>query len=124
MAFDANLIRHWGLSNETAYGVTMFCLTCDRLGVPRPVSVQNDFSLCFRSFEEGLAEACSPGNCDLGLMAYGVLNGGALSAKYIEGSEEPTSRFRFAKPGFQARYYSPRANAWRALVTSVLLDHC
>tara|TARA_B100000513_G_C11819554_1_gene158476 strand:- start:236 stop:598 length:363 start_codon:yes stop_codon:yes gene_type:complete len=44
-------------------------------------------------------------------MAYGVLNGGALSAKYIEGSEEPGSRFRFAKPGFQARYYSPRANA-------------
>ena len=23
---------------------TMFCLTCDRLGVPRPVSVQNDFN--------------------------------------------------------------------------------
>ena len=42
--FDAQLIRHWGLSNETAYGVTMFCLTCDRLGVPRPVSVQNDFN--------------------------------------------------------------------------------
>ena len=42
--FDKGLIKDWGLSNENAYGVTMFCLTCDRLGCPRPVSVQNDFS--------------------------------------------------------------------------------
>ena len=33
-----------GPVERTAYGVTMFCLTCDRLGVPRPVSVQNDFN--------------------------------------------------------------------------------
>ena len=53
------LIKRWALSNENNYGatgqmashamraleVTMFCLTCDRLGVPRPVCVQNDYSL-------------------------------------------------------------------------------
>ena len=33
---DLGLIRHWALSNENAYGLTMFCLACDRLGVPRP----------------------------------------------------------------------------------------
>ena len=43
--FDLGLIRHWALSNENAYGLTMFCLACDRLGVPRPVCVQNDMSL-------------------------------------------------------------------------------
>lgn len=32
--------------------VTMFCLTCDKLGVPRPVCVQNDYSLNNRTFDE------------------------------------------------------------------------
>ena len=78
--FDANLIRHWALSNETAYGVTMFCLTCDRLGVPRPVSVQNDFNFNNRTFETSCAEACH----HLGVvgMPYGALGGGALTGKY------------------------------------------
>ena len=37
---DAGLIRHWGLSNENSFGITMFCLACDRLGVPRPVACE------------------------------------------------------------------------------------
>lgn len=41
-------IRHWGLCNETTYGVTMMCETAKRLGVPLPVSVQNDYSICDR----------------------------------------------------------------------------
>ena len=32
--FELGLIKHWALSNENAYGLTMFCLACDRLGVP------------------------------------------------------------------------------------------
>ena len=38
-------IKAWGLSNETAYGVTMFCETAKRLGVALPCCIQNDFSL-------------------------------------------------------------------------------
>ena len=30
--FDLGLIKHWGLSNENAYGVTMFCLAADKRG--------------------------------------------------------------------------------------------
>ena len=29
---EAGLIRHWGLSNETAFGITMFCVIADKLG--------------------------------------------------------------------------------------------
>ena len=29
--FDLGLIKHWALSNENAYGLTMFCLACDRV---------------------------------------------------------------------------------------------
>ena len=38
---DKGLIKHWGLSNENAYGITMFCLAADKLGIQRPVSCQN-----------------------------------------------------------------------------------
>ena len=44
----AGKIRYWGLSNETAYGVTMMCETAKRLGVPLPITIQNDYSLCER----------------------------------------------------------------------------
>ena len=59
-------IRHWGLSNETATGVERFSSEARRLGVPPPVSIQNDFSLVCRHFEEELAEACAPSNCNIG----------------------------------------------------------
>ena len=50
-------VRSWGLSNETAYGLTMFCETARRLGVPLPLCTQNDFSLVYRGYEEETAEA-------------------------------------------------------------------
>lgn len=49
-------IRHWGLSNETSFGVCAFAEACRRLGVPPPVSIQNDFGLLYRTFEGELAE--------------------------------------------------------------------
>ena len=44
----AGKIKNWGLSNESAYGVTMFCETAKRLEVPLPITIQNDYSLCDR----------------------------------------------------------------------------
>lgn len=34
-------VRHWGLSNETTYGVCRFCEVAAKLAVPPPVSIQN-----------------------------------------------------------------------------------
>ena len=48
-------IRHYGLSNETPWGVMKYCMEADRQGAPRPVSIQNPYSLLNRSFEIGLA---------------------------------------------------------------------
>ena len=47
------------MSNESTFGVCQHVATCDRLGVRRPVTIQNSFSLLHRSFEGELAEACS-----------------------------------------------------------------
>ena len=113
-------IRAWGLSNETSFGVCAFAEACARLGVPPPVSIQNDFGLCFRTYESELAEACAPHNHNLGLLAYGVLNGGALSGKYLPGADapaEPDARFNFVQrkevgaPSFQWRYKGEPSNA-------------
>eukprot|EP00929_Paragymnodinium_shiwhaense_P021336 TRINITY_DN13940_c0_g1_i1.p1 TRINITY_DN13940_c0_g1~~TRINITY_DN13940_c0_g1_i1.p1 ORF type:complete len:421 (-),score=62.42 TRINITY_DN13940_c0_g1_i1:111-1319(-) len=105
-------VRHWGLSNETSYGVMMFCHTADRLGVPRPISIQNDFSLVDRRFETELAETCY--YMDLSLLAYGPLAGGALSGKYTLSSAAKTSEGLQSRgkddsrhtlyPKFQTRY--------------------
>lgn len=73
---DAGLIKHWGLSNENAYGITMFCITCDKLGVPRPVSCQNDFSLCDRMYENDTAEAAY--RFGIVGLPYGCLAGAIL----------------------------------------------
>jgi len=106
---DAGLIKHWGLSNETAYGVTMFCTACDKLGVPRPVSIQNDFNYNNRVFEGDVAEACH--HFGVVGMPYGALAGGALtgklhSAKYA--GDRPLAETRHKKtPDFQPRYCSP-----------------
>ena len=102
-------IREWGVSNETSYGVCSFMEACARLRVKKPITIQNDFGLLYRSFEGELAETCSRRHHNVSLLAYGVLNGGALSGKYLEGGDAtPESRFNFA-PGFQPRYRAERS---------------
>eukprot|EP00635_Sarcinochrysidales_sp_CCMP3193_P009490 CAMPEP_0118915454 /NCGR_PEP_ID=MMETSP1166-20130328/15621_1 /TAXON_ID=1104430 /ORGANISM="Chrysoreinhardia sp, Strain CCMP3193" /LENGTH=393 /DNA_ID=CAMNT_0006855151 /DNA_START=18 /DNA_END=1199 /DNA_ORIENTATION=+ len=109
--FDLGLIKDWGLSNENAYGVTMICTTCDRLGVPRPVSIQNDFSLNNRTYENDVLEAA----LEFGVVGlpYGALAGGVLTAKYDDpkyAGDRPLDLARHnAKPDFQGRYNNPNS---------------
>ena len=50
-------IRGWGMCNDNAFGLTACCEVAKRLGVPPPVSMQNDFSMNDRRAEEnGVAE--------------------------------------------------------------------
>lgn len=103
--FDAKLIKNWGLSNETSFGIMSFCAACDRNNVPRPVSVQNDCSMTNRGFEEQLAEVCRHFN--IAGMPYGALAGGTLSGKYdnADGQEPPSKKARHLQfPKFQPRY--------------------
>lgn len=100
-----------GLSNETPFGVCQICATADKLGVPRPISIQNDFSLLDRRFEGHLAEACAPSNYNLSLLPYGPLAGGTLSDKYHFGNTPPEGARHVLHAGFQPRYHSARSRA-------------
>ena len=45
----------------------------EKLGMPPPATIQNVYSLLCRSYEEGLAEACSPRHHNVGLLPWSVL---------------------------------------------------
>lgn len=77
-------LRGWGLCNDNAFGLTACCEISKRLGVPPPVSMQNDFSLIDRRAEEnGVSEASSPIHENVGFMAYNALAGGVLAGTYL-----------------------------------------
>lgn len=100
----AGKIRHYGLSNETTWGVCEFHRAARTLGVPGPVTLQNSYSLVSRSADGDLAEALF--REQMSLLAYSPLAGGMLSGKYLDGALPPASRFalfdtlgqRFRKP--------------------------
>ena len=75
---DDGKIRSWGLCNDNAYGLTGCTRTAKSLGVTPPCSIQGDFSLIDRKSEEnGVAEAASPYNENVGFMSYNALAGGS-----------------------------------------------
>lgn len=94
----AGKIRGWGMCNDNAYGLAASCAAAKMIGVPPPVSMQNDFSLIDRRSEEnGVSEASSPIHENVGFMAYNVLAGGYLTGKYLNG-QPPT----YDNPSFAA----------------------
>jgi diketogulonate reductase-like aldo/keto reductase len=56
---DEGKVRHWGLSNESSFGVMRHCQAADSLRLPRPVSVQNCFNMLHR-FVFAILYAASP----------------------------------------------------------------
>jgi len=83
-------IRHWGLSNETPWGVMSFLRKAEENGLPKPVSIQNPYNLLNRSYEVGLAEISMREN--IGLLAYSPLAFGLLTGKFHDGSDVSNSR--------------------------------
>jgi|AntRauTorckE5430_2_1112549.scaffolds.fasta_scaffold11674_2 aryl-alcohol dehydrogenase-like predicted oxidoreductase len=82
---QAGKVRGWGLCNDNAYGLTACTRTAKMLGTTPPCSIQGDFSIIDRKSEEnGVAEAASKYNENVGFMAYNALAGGMLTGKYME----------------------------------------
>lgn len=98
----AGKIRHIGISNETPWGLMNYLQVAEKNGLPRPMSIQNSYSLLNRSFEVGLAEMAIREKA--GLLAYSPMAFGRLSGKYITGDDKPGDRInQFAK---MSRYNS------------------
>ncbi|WP_415889552.1 NADP(H)-dependent aldo-keto reductase [Neptuniibacter sp. SY11_33] len=87
---DEGLIRHVGLSNETAWGAMKFLAYAEQLGLPRVVSVQNPYNLLNRSSEVGLTEVLL--REQVSLLPYSPMAFGTLSGKYLNGGQPEKGR--------------------------------
>ena len=87
---QAGKIRHFGLSNETAWGIAKWLQLSELHRLPRVVSIQNEYSLLCRHFESDLSEIAL--NEDCGLLAWSPLCRGMVSGKYLNGARPEGAR--------------------------------
>ncbi len=86
-------IRYIGSSNETPWGTMKAQATAERIGSCRYESIQNNFSIINRRFEDSLADICR--REQISLLPYSPLGGGVLSGKY--NTETPPAEARFTQ---------------------------
>ena len=85
------MVRVVGCSNEDAWGLMKSLETSSRLGTVRYETIQNNFSLNNRRFEDALAKICRREK--VSLIPYSPLAGGVLSGKYQDGARPEGARF-------------------------------
>ncbi len=108
-------IRYAGCSNETAYGLTKSLWASATHGVTRYETIQNNFSLLNRRFEDELAEVCRQEQVHL--LPYSPIAGGVLSGKYQDGKRPAGARFTIYAE------HNPRSQAmFRRFVNQKTLD--
>lgn len=94
-------IKHIGLSNETPWGTMKYMQAATTHNLPKPVTVQNSYSMIHRGYEVGMSEVSLREN--IGLLAYSPLAQGVLSGKYLGGNKPEGARGTLF-PRFIARY--------------------
>lgn len=115
-------VRHVGLSNETAWGTMTWLRLAEEEGLPRMVSIQNEYSLLHRIYDLDLAELSH--HEDVGLLAFSPLGAGLLTGKYEEGPPPPGTRAAI-NPGLNGRqsaWSAPAITAYVGLARAHGLD--
>lgn len=85
-------IRHYGVSNETSWGLMKHLTESTNNNLTRCKTIQNPYSLLNRTFEINLAEVAMREN--VGLLAYSPLGFGVLTGKYLDGKMPENSRLK------------------------------
>jgi len=94
----AGTIRSIGLSNESCWGTSQFLQTAEANGFPRVVSLQNEYSLMYRTHDLDLAELSH--NEQVGLLPFSPLACGMLTGKYENGARPDGSRLTISSDLF------------------------
>ena len=114
-------LRHVGVSNETTWGIAQWLRIAEAKGLPRLVSVQNEYNLLRRHFDLDLAELSHHEN--VGLLAYSPLAGGLLTGKYNDGQMPKGSRGDYQKGFWRLNEHSEAAGKqYQALARRYGLD--
>ncbi|AQA17688.1 aldo/keto reductase [Halioglobus japonicus] len=123
---DSGKVRVLGCSNETSWGLTKSLWAADKHGLPRYETIQNNFSLNQRRFEDELAQVCRQE--EVSLLPYSPLAGGVLSGKYNDGATPAGARFtNYLTAGerqkrMAARFINPIAEASTKRFTAIAAD--
>jgi len=87
---DRGRIRAFGMSNESAWGLTQWANAAERGAGPRVAAVQNEYSLMCRIADTDVAECLH--NEDIGMLSFSPLATGLLTGKYQGGAVPDGSR--------------------------------
>jgi aryl-alcohol dehydrogenase-like predicted oxidoreductase len=114
---EAGKVRAVGCSNESAYGLMKSLWMADRVGAVRYQTIQNNFSLINRRFEDELARVCREEQ--VSLLAYSPIGAGVLSLKYRDGAWPEGARFtRYREHSERTRIMTGRFVNDRTLETA------
>lgn len=118
----AGKMRALGLSNETVWGAATWLRLADQNGLPRPVSIQNEYSLLWRVADLDMAEFCVAEG--IAFLPFSPLAMGVLSGKYTPDVIPPNTR-RAVEPTLNGRINPkvwPALDAYRAVADRHGLD--
>ncbi len=108
----AGKIRHFGLSDDSAWGIMKYLSLAEQKSLPRVQSIQNEFSLLNRSDDPYVAEVCV--REDVSYLPWSPLACGMISGKYKGGARPAGSRWlveRELRDNFDSFRDNPRAHA-------------
>jgi len=91
----AGKIRHFGLSDDTTWGINEYIRLSEKHDLPRPASIQNEFSLLHTKDWPYLIENCI--HAGIAYLPWSPLGGGVLAGKYIDGARPSGSRWSKAQ---------------------------
>ncbi len=115
----AGKIRQFGLSNESAWGTMRYLEESKKHHLPKPITLQNAYSLLNRAYEIGLSEISMREN--VGLLAYSPLAFGVLTGKYLNNEQPKDSRVTLF-PNY-SRYSSESSEKATQLYLDIATKH-
>ncbi|AEF54672.1 aldo/keto reductase [Marinomonas posidonica IVIA-Po-181] len=89
----AGKIRHFGLSDDTTWGINEYIRLSEQHNLPRVASIQNEFSLLHAKDWPYLVENCV--HEDVAYLPWSPLAAGALTGKYLGGARPAGSRWSY-----------------------------
>jgi aryl-alcohol dehydrogenase-like predicted oxidoreductase len=92
---EAGKIRHFGLSDDTTWGIHTYLNLSQKFALPRVVSIQNEFNMLHTKDWPYLIEHCVLEN--IAYLPWSPLAAGVLSGKYLNGQIPEGSRWSFSQ---------------------------
>jgi aryl-alcohol dehydrogenase (NADP+) len=93
-----------GASNTYAWQLSKALWTCDKLGLTRFVSMQNQYNLCYREEEREMIPLCRDEG--IGLLPFSPLARGFLTGKYVREKVPESVRYR-SDPKLVRNFFRP-----------------